>query len=195
MENMNDILERIRQRNTLIKQKTNVIKKEYKGFKNASILLMIFSLLLLFLIYAKKDENGNFLKEKLGIEANFAKVNKTLEDFIDNFMVYEYELKSKDKENFVGLSDSYIKIEENKYINSSMQVYSVEDGVVTDVKNNLIIIEHDEGYICVYKNIYNPNVYKYDRVKEYQNIAFFQDYIELNFYKDGIAINYEEIYS
>ena len=108
---------------------------------------------------------------------------------------FEYSFDKNSKENYVSLNDSYIGLGDNKYYNSSQKVYAIDDGIVTKLDGNNIYVEHDNGVIAKYHNINNPFVFKYDRIKEYQVIALFNDYIELYFYKDGNIINYEEIYS
>ncbi len=196
MENMYEIMDRIKNRNSLIKPSNENNKKENsRGLKKGIILLSLLCTVLSFLIYAKKDENAEFLKDNFGIEINFAKLNEKCEKFINKFMVFEYSFNKNSKENYVSLNESYIGLGDNKYYNSSLKVYAIDDGIVTKLDDNNIYVEHDNGVIAKYHNINNPFVLKYDRIKEYQVIALFNDYIELYFYKDGNIINYEEIYS
>lgn len=193
--NVYEIMNRIKERNNLIKEPSIKIIPKNNSLKKASIILSIFSLFLGFLIYAKKDENANFLKENFGIEVNFSKINKTCEKFIDKFLTFEYDfIKNKD-ESLVSLNDSYIELGDNKFYNSSLKVYSIDDGIVTNVNSNEIVIEHDNGIIAKYSNIVNPYVFKFDRINEYQTIALFNEYLYLLFYKDGNLISYEEIYN
>lgn len=196
MENMYEIMDRIKNRNSLIKPTIkNNDKNNNKGLKNAIIFLSFLSLILGFLIYAKKDENAEFLKDNFGIEVNFAKLNEKCEKFINNFMVYEYSFHKLKSDDYVSLNDSYIGIGENRYYNSSLRVYAIDDGVVTNVEDEFIYIEHDNGIVAKYQNIANPLVNKFDRIKEYQVIALFNEFIELYFYKDGCIVSYEEIYN
>lgn len=197
MANIDEIVDRIKNRNSLIsnEEEKNIKKEHHYGMNCSLILLSLFSLILGILIYAKKDENGSFLKEKFDIDVNFSEINDSIEVFINKFFVFEYNLNKKNNDQYVGLSDSYIGLGNNKYTNSSYKVYAIDDGIVTCVKDTSIKVEHDNGVIVMYSNIIEPLVYKYDRVKEYQIIANMNENIEMLFYQNGTLINYEEIYS
>lgn len=200
MAKVDDIVERIKNRKKLITTGEEIsVEQEQnsnsKVFKISIFIFSIFSLILGFLIYAKKDENGKFLKETFNIEVNFSIINKKAQKILDKFLVFEYDFMKNKNDQFVGLSDSYIGLGNNEYTNSSLNVYAIENGVVTGVNHNSIVIEHDNGVIAQYNKISEIFVYKFDRVKEYQIIGIMNEKIEMNFYYDGVKIDYEEIYS
>ncbi len=197
MESIDEIIDRIKSRNSLIANEKNLKpkKEQHYGIKCSLVLLSLFSLILSILIYAKKDENGNFLKENFDINVNFSEINDNIEVFIKKFFVFEYNFHKKNNDKYVGLSDSYIGLGNNQYTNSSYKVYAIANGLVTNVEYTSIKIEHDNGIVAIYSNVIEPLVYTYDRVKEYQIIANMNENIEMLFYQNGKIINYEEIYS
>lgn len=194
MEDSNDIIKRIKERNSLIESKITIKKKSNISYKIGMSIMSIFIVFLLLMIYAKKDENGNFLKKTFNIDVSFAKINEKADQLINKFLVFEYNFAKNNDDIYVGLNDSYIEIDDNEFYNSSSKVYAVFSGVVTYVNENIVYIEHDNGVIAKYYNVHEPLVFVYDRVKEYQVIGYFNESVRILFYKDGKNINYEEIF-
>lgn len=195
MENSNDIIKRIQERNSVLENKIETKKRKNVSYRLSMCVMSLFVVLMLLMIYAKKDENGNFLKKTFNIDVNFAKINEKAEQLINKLLVFEFNLKNDNKEAYVGLNESYIELDDNQFYNSSNKVYAVFSGVVSYVNETTIYIEHDNGVVAKYYNVIEPMVYVYDRVKEYQTIASLNESITILFYKNGKNIRYEEIFA
>ena len=66
------------------------VEKKYskpsKIYKISMFVLVVMAMFLSVAVYAKKDENGKFLEEKLGVNINFASFNKVMNNLL-NFWV------------------------------------------------------------------------------------------------------------
>ena len=90
MEELEKIKNRIQnRRNTSKEVDVEVIElervytKPSKFYKISMFTLIIMALFLSVAVYAKKDENGKFLKETFGINVNFVSFNKTINKLIN----------------------------------------------------------------------------------------------------------------
>ena len=143
------------------------VEKKYskpsKIYKITMFLLVIMAMFLSIAVYAKKDENANFLKSNLGININFSSFNKTMNKLL-NFRVVDTITSDAPVSNV----PNYIHMGNDVYINGGSEVTSVDDGVVTYVYNDengyLVIVENDSGFRSVYSNLVDVSVKVNDRI-------------------------------
>ena len=146
----------------------NKISKVYsrpsKLYKLSMSLLLILALFLSVAIYAKKDEQGKLIEEKLGININFASFNKVLNSLL-NFRVVN-NISSLDSP--VANTPSYIHTGDDLYLSDGSEVTSIDDGVVSyihkDETGYLVIVENDSGFRSVYSNLLDVSVKVNDRI-------------------------------
>ena len=166
--------------------------KPSKLYKFSMFILVIMAMFLSVAVYAKKDENGNFLKEHLGININFSAFNKTLNKLL-NFRAID------NIQNDIPVSNvpNYVHMGNDKYVNGSSQVTSVDDGVVTYIYNDeqgyLIIVENDSGFRSVYSNLTDVSVKVNDRIYFESVIGVVNEQVEIIFSKDNEKITYEQV--
>jgi hypothetical protein len=150
-------------------------------------------LFLSFAVYAKKDENGKFLKEKFNVNINFVSFNKLMNKLI-NFRIVD-SITNLDTP--VSNIPSYIHMGDDLYINGSSEITSIDDGVVTYVHNDengyLVIIENDSGFRSVYSNLVDISVKVNDRVYFDSVIGVVEEEVKIIFSKDYEKITYEQV--
>lgn len=142
--------------------------------KMISIILIVFSCIISFMIFKNKDYSLNFINHAYNYFNNYL--------YLDTF-----------KDSKVNASLNYDLIEKYNYKNASLTIYCPFDGTIIESSENKIIIKCDNGYYANFLNIINIQVSKYDVVKKDDIIAYFIDYFTFYFIKDGITYSYEEI--
>lgn len=179
-----------------VRDEISVQKKYSKPSKLYKVSMFVLGVLALFLsiaVYAKKDENGNFLKDKLGINVNFASFNKTMNKLLD-FRVVD---NIKDSDSAVSNIPSYVHLGNDLYSNGTSEVKSIDDGVVTyiysDETGYLVIIENDSGFRSVYSCLVDIGVKVNDRVYFDSVIGVVEEEVKIVFSKDNEKITYEEM--
>lgn len=173
------------------------IEKKYskpsKFYKVSMFILIIMAMFLSVAIYAKKDENGKFLKDNLGINVNFASFNKTINKLLD-FRVVDTLV---DKDITVSNIPDYVHIGEDIYTNGSSEVNSIDDGVVTYIYNDengyLVIVENDSGIRSVYSSLVDVSVKVNDRIYFDSVIGVVEEKVKIIFSKDNQKITYEQV--
>ena len=167
--------------------------KPSKIYKFSMCFLVIAALFLSIAIYARKDEEGKFLKDNLGINVNFASFNKILNNLL-NFRVVN-NISGGDQ--IVSNTPSYIHTGNDLYISGGSEVKSVDDGIVTYVHKDetgyLVIVENDSGFRSIYSNILDVSVKVNDRVYFDSVIGIVEESVKIVFSKDNQILTYEQI--
>ena len=170
-----------------------VYSKPSKFYKATMCFLVILALFLSVAVYAKKDENGKFLEENLGININFASFNKIMNKLI-NFRVVE-TITTGDA--VVSNVPSYLHMGNDVYVNGGSEVKSIDDGVVTYISSDeigyLVIVENDSGVRSVYSGLVDVSVKINDRVYFDSIIGAMNEEVKIVFSKNGEKINYEQV--
>ena len=170
-----------------------IYSKPSKFYKICMFSLIIMALFLSVGVYAKKDENGKFLKDTFGINVNFSSFNKAMNKLI-NFRAIENvtigDVPVANVPNYVHLGNDF-------YVSGESQVTSVDDGVVTYVYNDengyLVIIENDSGFRSVYSNLIDVNVKVNDRIYFDSVIGVVEEEVKIIFSKNNEKITYEQV--
>lgn len=164
-----------------------------KLYKLSMSLLVILALFLSVAIYAKKDEQGKFIEEKLGVNINFASFNKTLNKLL-NFRVVNNIANSDEP---VANIPSYIHTGDDLYLGDGSEVTSIDDGVVSyiheDETGYLVIVENDSGFRSVYSNLLDVSVKVNDRVYFDSVIGVVEEKVKIVFSKDNASLTYEQV--
>lgn len=199
MKELDEIKNRIQNRRSSqdVVIDVNEVERKYskpsKLYKTSIFVLVIMALFLSVAVYAKKDENGRFLKDNLGINVNFATFNKTMNKLLD-FRVIN-TIKNIDEP--VSNIPSYIHMGEDLYVNGSSNVTSVDDGIVTYIYNEenkyLVIVENDSGFRSVYSNLIDINVKINDRVYFDSILGVVEEKVNIVFSKNNEKITYEQV--
>ena len=167
--------------------------KPSKFYKFSMSFLIIMALFLSIAIYAKKDENGEFVKNTFGINVNFASFNKTLNSLL-NFRAVNTITKGDQP---VANIPSYIHVGEDMYMSDGTSVTSIDDGVVTyvheDKQGYLVIVENDSGFRSVYSNMVDVSVKVNDRVYFDSVIGVVEEKVKIVFSKNNETLTYEEV--
>lgn len=166
--------------------------KPSKLYKTSMFILVILAMFLSVAVYAKKDENGTFLEEKLGINVNFATFNKVINNLLDFRVVDEIvdDIPVSNVPNYVHMGNDL-------YVNGGSEVKSVDDGVVTYVYNDergyLVIVENDSGFRSIYSNLVDISVKINDRIYFDSVIGVVEEKVNIVFSKNNEKITYEQV--
>jgi len=200
MEELEKIKNRIQNRRNSSKEvDVEVIEMERlytkpsKFYKVVMFTLIIMALFLSVAVYAKKDENGNFLKDKFGINVNFTSFNKTMNKLI-NFRVFDTVITNDSP---VSSVPNYVHMGDDVYVNGGSEITSIDDGIVTYVYNDetgyLVIVENDSGFRSVYSNLVDVSVKVNDRVYFDSVIGVVNEEVKIVFSKNNKKITYEQV--
>lgn len=166
--------------------------KPSKIYKCSMFILLIMALFLSVALYAKKDENGKFLKSQFGIDINFASFNKTINNLLDFRVIDSISITDSPVSNV----PSYIHKGNDIYTNGSSEITSIDDGVVTyiysDESGYLVIVENDSGFRSVYSSLVDISVKVNDRVYFDSIIGVVNEDVSIIFSKDNEKITYEQ---
>lgn len=169
--------------------------KKSKGLSFLSSLCILLSITLSFLIYAKNDENGSWLKKNFGIELSFSKVNSVMAKYSDYLL--DFNIFKNEDDVLVAYVPSYQSLGNNLYEPNSNEITSIGDGTVVFVGDNenekVVIIQHDLGYSATYIGLDDVLVKKYDRVDDKDSIGISFDSIKIKFEKENDTLTYEEV--
>lgn len=201
MEELEKIKNRIQNRRNSSKDvDVEVVKLEKayskpSGFYKISMFTMIIMALFLSIaVYAKKDENGKFLKDTFGININFTSFNETMNKLI-NFRAVNNIASGDDSP--VSNVPNYVHMGNDIYVNGSSEVKSIDDGVVTYVYSDeigyLVIVENDSGFRSVYSNLVDVSVKVNDRIYFDSVIGVVEDEVKIIFSKNNEKITYEQV--
>lgn len=200
MEELEKIKNRIQNRRNYSKEVDvevlsyeNKYSKPSKLYKISMFTLIIMALFLSVALYAKKDENGKFLKDNFGISVNFTTFNKTINNLI-NFRLVE---NIESGELAVSNVPNYVHIGNDMYVNGGSEVTSIDDGVVTyiysDESGYLVIVENDSGFRSVYSNLLDVSVKVNDRIYFNSVIGVVEEEVKIVFSKNNEKITYEQV--
>ena len=172
------------------------VEKKYskpsKIYKISMFVLVVMAMFLSVAVYAKKDENGKFLEEKLGVNINFASFNKVMNNLL-NFRVVDQIVDDAPVSNV----PSYIHMGDDLYVNGGSEVKSIDDGVVTYIYNDehgyLVIVENDSGFRSVYSNLVDVSVKVNDRIYFDSVIGVVEEKVNIVFSKNNEKITYEQV--
>lgn len=170
-----------------------IYSKPSKLYRYSMFVLVVMAMFLSVALYAKKDENGNFLKSTFGINVNFNSFNKTMNKLLD-FRVVDSII---DKDSLVSNTPNYIHMGEDIYVNGGSTVTSIDDGVVTYINNDengyLVIVENDSGFRSVYSSLVDINVNINDRLYFDSIIGVVEEQVKIVFSKDNEKLTYEQV--
>lgn len=173
------------------------IEKKYskpsKLYKVSMLFLVVMATFLSVAVYAKKDENGKFLKEKLGINVNFSSFNKTLNKLLD------FRVVDNINYNITPVSNvpDYVHMGNDLYVNGGSEVTSIDDGVVTYIASDqfgyTVIVENDSNFRSVYSNLLDVSVKVNDRVYFDSIIGVVEEKVKIVFSQNNEKISYEQV--
>ena len=167
--------------------------KPSKLYKTSMFCLVVMALFLSLAVYAKKDQNGRFIKDAFGIDVNFTSFNKAMNKLI-NFRVVDTIIEGD-----IAVSNvpNYVHLGDDLYVNGSSEVKSIDDGVVTyiysDETGYLVIIENDSGFRSIYSNLVEVSVKVNDRVYFESVVGVVEEKVKIIFSKDNEKITYEQV--
>ena len=185
-------------------KKINKIRSRIKGttnknkvFEVLSIFMICISLFLGFMIYAKKDQNGKFLKENFGISTNFTSFNTKVNSFVNS--LFNYDLNpSKNNDQSVSNHVLYVELGNDFYSSESNEVNVINNGVVLGVfEDNFtytVLINFDNGVVGCYSNLTDSKVKQYDRLKKGESLGHYEQSFKALFKKDDKIITYNEAF-
>lgn len=157
---------------------------------SCSILICI-SIILGFLIYAKKDEEATFLNENFNINVNFSKMNSWINDLF-NFK------KTSNNEYFpVANNKIYLPIGKDLYQTDSNEIFMINKGIILGVNQEsdasyTLLISYDNGVIASYFNIVTCLVKEYDQLQKGEIIGYYNESFKALFKKGDSLVNYED---
>lgn len=200
MQELEEIKNRIQNRRNYSKEvDVNIteMEKKYskpsKLYKISMFSLIVMALFLSVAVYAKKDENGKFLENSLGINVNFSSFNKIMNKLI-NFRVVDSIITGEEA---VSNVPNYVHMGGDLYVNGGSEVTSIDDGVVTYIYSDelgyLVIVENDSGFRSVYSNLVDVSVKVNDRVYFDSIIGVVEEEVKIVFSKDSEKISYEQV--
>ena len=150
-------------------------KKKTTIWRTLSLLMMIFTMAMGFLIYAKKDENGSFLKEHFNIFNN--------QNALGN-------------EQTVNGSVAYINEGENYFSYETNEVRMLKPGTIlftsSDSEGQIVIASLDNGVVATYFMLQTIEVKVYDQLKEGDTLGTYNGKFKVLFSKENHLIKYEE---
>lgn len=155
----------------------------------------ILSILLGFLIYAKKDANARFLKENFNINVDFTSLNESISKTLSS--LFSFGLQDN-KIEMVNANIQYLNLGENNYKTLDNSVCMLDDGIILGSykeNNNTysVIVSYENGVVASYSNLYSINVMNYDKLKENDVIGSYNTSFKALFKKDGKLISINEI--
>lgn len=177
------------------------IEKQYNQkrislWRTLSLLCMIFSMIMGFLIYAKKDENANFLKEHFNVEASFTNMNQNISSFLNSIFNFDIFKSSTGGDQMVDATVSYINEGNNLYSSEGNQVSMLKNGTIlftsSDNDGKIIITSYDNGVVATYFMLSSLEVKVYDYLKQGDIIGTYEGQFKVLFSKDNKLISYEE---
>ena len=156
----------------------------------------ILSILLGFLIYAKKDSNARFLKENFNINADFTSLNESISKALNS--LFSFGLQDNKEIETVNANIQYLNLGENNYKTLDKSVCMIDDGIILGSykeKNDTysVIVSYENGVVDSYSNLSSINVMNYDKLKENDVIGSYYDSFKALFKKDGRLISINEI--
>lgn len=159
-------------------------------------LFAVLSIVLGFMIYAKKDENAAFLRENFNVNVDFTEFNENVSRTIDS--LFSFGFINKEKTTPVNSTITYIPLGDNLYKSQDNQIMMLDNGIVLGTykeKDNSysVIVSYDNGVIASYSGLDRLNVKTYDKLKKSNNIGTYESTFKVLFKKNGKLISINEI--
>ena len=168
--------------------------KKSKILTILSILMTCISIFLGFMIYAKKDENGAFLKENFGVSYNFKTFNSKVNSIVDN--LFDFNLSSKENDKQVSTNVMYIELENNMFSSESSNVEMLNKGMIIGVFKEeytySVLVNYDNGVIASYSNLVDVCVKQYDSLDKGDTFGYYEESFKALFKKNDKIITYNE---
>lgn len=180
---------------TRIRNRIGKVEKKNKVLTFLSILMIGLSLVLGVMIYAKKDENGAFLKENFNISVNFKTFNSKVNTIVND--LFEFDLSANDKKDeMVSSPVMYIELGNDMYSSDSSSVSMLHNGTVLGVYEDdysySILINYENGVLASYSNLIEVNVKQYDELNKGDLFGTYEESFKVLFKKDNVIISYDE---
>ncbi len=173
-------------------------KKKTTIWRTLSLLMMIFTMAMGFLIYAKKDENGSFLKEHFNIETSFVAMNENISSFLNsvfNFNIFNNQ-NALGNDQTVNGTVAYINEGENYFSYETNEVRMLKSGTILftsfDSEGQIVIASLDNGVVATYFMLQTIEVKVYDQLKEGDTLGTYNGKFKVLFSKENHLIKYEE---
>lgn len=161
-----------------------------------SIVLVLTALVLGFLIYAKKDENGKLLKEYFNVNVSFVEMNKNISSFFKSLTNFNIFFNNDNETQLVNSTNYYTPIGDNYYISEDSQIRMLNHGTIlykTEEENGYaIIVNYNNGVIATYFEIKTPLVNRYDQLDKGDVFGSYANKFKVLFNKNNKLITYEE---
>jgi hypothetical protein len=174
---------------------------KYLLYKFCMNVMVVMSLLLGLLIYARKDEKATFIKEKFGYSLDFTYINNLADGVVKKILDYDIfkGLKGDDSE-VVDAIPTYQILSGNRFTNDDGKTYSISSGKVAYVGEGLqgqkmIIVKTIHNIVITYVGLIDTFVYENDWVDNNDVIASFEGEIMMYFTRQGESLTYEEVVS
>lgn len=176
--------------------KKRIEKKKNPFLKISTIFFALISLAIGFLIYAKNDENGSFLKKHFSLNISFEKMNNEISLFLSSLLAKFNIFTNKDSNDIkVNNEINYQKIDDYYYKTSSNKIEMLDNGKILNVKQDddyIINVYYQNGVCASYYNLIEINVSKDDYLNKGDIIGYYEDKFKVLFSKDHELISYEE---
>lgn len=174
--------------------------KHSKVLQYLSYLMVIFSLALGFLIYAKKDYNSTFINNLFDTDFSFQSMNAEISKTLDN--IFNFNLFDDDSETKpVAGSVQYISLGNNLYQTEDQEIPLLNDGTIIYAKKQDqdqkydIMVNYTNGAVAIYFDLDDCLVTNYDILSRGDIIAHYQTSFKVLFYRNDALISYEEALS
>lgn len=173
-------------------------KKEEKNptLKILSFSLIIISIVLSFLIYMKKDQEGKLLSKVFGVNVSFYTFNANMSKLFNSLFVYS-SIEDDVKE--VSSPVIYIPMKNNYFTAEGNDVKALFRGkVLSSEENNgyySLIVYYGDDLYGLYFNLVSLSCKIYDKVDKGDTLGYFEESFKALFKKGNELIDYEEIYS
>ena len=187
-----DELEIIKNRISKTKQNKNKI------YKIMMTLLLIASLGIGFLIYARLDPNGSLMKKAFNVNIDFNSLNDKVDDILDRMFNFNI-VNNNDDDQLVSGEVGYISLGNDLYSLEDQRVLTLNKGLVSHVEKDndsyFVIISYPNSVKATYFFIYDVIVKIGDELKKGDQIATYETSFKVLFFKGDKKITYEEAIS
>lgn len=178
-------------------EETGRVKKKSRHplYKIMMSLLIVLSITLGCLIYARIDENGLIINQVFNTNVNFTNFNQKINKILDR--MFNFNIYKNDNDQEVNASAIYLKSErDNYYYVESNLVPMLKNGIISyiDIKDSkaFIMINYENGVVASYFDLLSPLVKVMDQLKAGESIAEYEQSFKVIFQKDHQIIDYEE---
>lgn len=180
---------------TKIRNRISKTESKNKILNFFSLIMVILSICLGIMIYAKKDENGAFLKENFGVSYNFSEFNMKANSIIND--LFKFDLSKNDKnDEQVNNQVTYIELGQNLFSSGSTSIEMMHNGIILGVYKDeytySLLVNYENGVLASYSNLLDVNVKQYDELDKGEVIGSYEESFKVLFKKDNKIISYNE---